>query len=104
MRVCDPFANESPFRDRAQLCPTSGVEFSGRMTAEEDVAVLASHLADLTRVVEDMALKVAGITERAATQQEATNAQQDRIEAAARELADVSSRLQAAADALRSAL
>lgn len=74
------------------------------MTAEDDVATLATHLADLTGVVEGLALQVASIRERAATQQEATDAQQERIEHAAAELADVSSRLWAAADALRTAL
>jgi hypothetical protein len=54
--------------------------------------------------VENLARQVTAIRDRAVNQQEATDAQQDRIELAARELADVSSRLQAAADALRTAI
>jgi len=74
------------------------------VTSEDDVATLAGQLADLTRVVEDLARQITAIRDRAVNQQEATDAQQDRIELAARELADVSSRLQAAADALRTAI
>ena len=74
------------------------------VTSEDDVATLAGQLADLTRVVEDLARQITATRDRAVNQQEATDAQQDRIELAARELADVSSRLQAAADALRTAI
>jgi hypothetical protein len=67
------------------------------MAGEEDTAVIAGQLADLTRAVEQMANQLATVRERADTQQE-------RIDLAARELAEVSSRLQAAANALRESL
>ena len=74
------------------------------MTSDEDVASVAGQLADLTRTVEEMARQITALRDRADSQEEATGFQQERIELAARELADVSSRLQAAADALREAL
>jgi hypothetical protein len=67
------------------------------MTQREDTALIAGQLADLTKAVEDMADQLGSIRERADTQQE-------RIDLAARELTEVSSRLQAAADALRASL
>jgi hypothetical protein len=59
--------------------------------------MIAGQLAELTRAVEDMAAQLSMIRERADTQQE-------RIDLAARELAEVSARLQAAANALRESL
>ena len=59
--------------------------------------VIAGQLADLTRAVERMADQLQIVRERADTQQE-------RIDLAARELAEVSSRLQAAANALRESI
>jgi hypothetical protein len=59
--------------------------------------MIASQLAELTRAVEQMADQLMVVRERADTQQE-------RIDLAARELAEVSSRLQAAANALRESL
>jgi DNA repair ATPase RecN len=56
--------------------------------------MIAGQLADLTRAVEEMANQLSAVRERADTQQE-------RIDLAARELAEVSARLQAAAIALR---
>jgi hypothetical protein len=67
------------------------------MTKEEDTAVIAGQLAELTRAVERMADQLATVRERADTQQE-------RIDLAAGELAEVSSRLQAAANALRESI
>jgi flagellar capping protein FliD len=67
------------------------------MTQKEDMALIAGQLADLTQAVKDMADQLISIRERADTQQE-------RIDHAARELTEVSSRLQAAADALRESL
>jgi chromosome segregation ATPase len=67
------------------------------MAAPEDTMVIAGQLADLTRTVEQLTSQLETVRERADTQQE-------RIDLAARELAEVSSRLQAAADALRQAL
>jgi methyl-accepting chemotaxis protein len=67
------------------------------MTQQEDTALLAGQLADLTEAVKGMADQLNSIRERADTQQE-------RIDLAARELTEVSARLQAAADALREAL
>jgi hypothetical protein len=67
------------------------------MTQREDTALIAGKLADLTEAVKNMADQLNSIRERADTQQE-------RIDLAARELTEVSSRLQAAADALRASL
>ena len=67
------------------------------MTQCEDTALIAGQLADLTNAVKDMADQLSSIRERADTQQE-------RIDLAARELTEVSNRLQAAADALRESL
>ena len=67
------------------------------MTQREDTALIAGQLADLTAAVKDMATPLSSIRERADTQQE-------RIDLAARELTEVSARLQAAADALRAAM
>ena len=64
------------------------------MTAEDDTAIVAGQLADLTRAVEQMAEQLKSLRTRADNQQE-------RIDLAARELTEVSDRLQAAANALR---
>jgi hypothetical protein len=64
------------------------------MTEQADTAMTAGQLADLTRAVEQMADQLGVVRERADNQQE-------RIDLAARELAEVSARLQAAATALR---
>lgn len=71
------------------------------MTEEDDTALIAGQLADLTKVVEEMARQLQGVLQRAATQQVRADTQQERIDLAARELAEVSERLQAAANALR---
>ena len=67
------------------------------MTQREDTALIAGELAGLTNAVKEMADQLTSVRERADTQQE-------RIDLAARELIEVSSRLQAAADALRASL
>ena len=67
------------------------------MTEQADAAIIASQLAELTRAVEEMADQLSVVRERADTQQE-------RIDLAARELAEVSARLQAAATALRESI
>jgi hypothetical protein len=59
------------------------------MTEQQDTAMIAGQLADLTQAVEKMASQLVAMRERADTQQE-------RIDLAARELAEVSTRLQAA--------
>ena len=64
------------------------------MTQEEDTALIAAQLADLTGTVEAMAKELKAQQQRAETQQE-------RIEIAAQELVEVSERLQVAANALR---
>jgi molecular chaperone GrpE (heat shock protein) len=71
------------------------------MTAKEDIASVAAQLADLTRTVETMAEQLKEVRDRAETERERTDIQQERIDLAARELTDVSDRLQAAANALR---
>lgn len=67
------------------------------MAHEEDTAAIAGQLAELTRAVDRMANQLNTVRERADTQQE-------RIDLAARELAEVSERLQAAANALRESI
>jgi DNA repair ATPase RecN len=67
------------------------------MADGEDAMMIAGQLADLTRAVEQMANQLEAVRERA-------NTQQERIDLAARELAEVSSRLQAAANALRESM
>jgi methyl-accepting chemotaxis protein len=67
------------------------------MTQGKDTELLAGQLADLTEAVQAMADQLTSVRERADTQQE-------RIDLAARELTEVSSRLQSAADALRESL
>jgi hypothetical protein len=67
------------------------------MTEQQDTAMIAGQLADLTQAVEKMASQLVAMRERADTQQE-------RIDLAARELAEVSTRPQAAANALRESI
>ena len=80
------------------------------MVSQEDTAIIASQLADLTRHVEQMAAQLKALGERADshdrradTQQVRSDIQQERIRVAAGELAEVSDRLHAAANALREA-
>jgi predicted nucleic acid-binding Zn-ribbon protein len=73
------------------------------MTTREDIASVAGQLAGLTRTVEEMANQLSALQKSAVNQQARSNAQQERIDIAARELAEVSARLQAAASALRQA-
>jgi hypothetical protein len=95
----------APFAAAERLLPdpleprVSGVRWRYReqMAKQEDTAVIAGQLADLTRTVERMASQLVTMRERADTQQE-------RIDLAARELAEVSTRLQAAANALRESI
>jgi hypothetical protein len=88
------------------------------VTVEEDIATVAGQLADLTRTVEHMAGEMKTLRENADKRQlqadkrqlqaddqyALADTQQARIEQAARELADISERLQAAANALRESI
>jgi DNA repair ATPase RecN len=67
------------------------------MTEQRDTAMIAGQLAELTRALEQLSNELVAVRERADTQQE-------RIDIAARELAEVSERLQAAANALRESI
>lgn len=71
------------------------------MTDETDIGLIAGQLADLTRDVEEMAKQLHRVLEEAAGQRTRADVQQERIDLAARELTEVSDRLQAAANALR---
>lgn len=71
------------------------------MTAQQDTALIAGQLADLTRTVGELADQLKGLRERADNAQERADTQHERIDLAARELTQVSDRLQAAAHALR---
>jgi DNA repair ATPase RecN len=64
---------------------------------EHDTAAIAGQLAELTRAVEQQANQLGEVRERA-------NTQQERIDLAAKELAEVSERLHAAANALRESI
>jgi len=84
---------------------------SGEITTEEDIAAVAGQLAELTHEVEEMAAQLKALRDRADNQERAVGiqreqaeVQQERIDLAARELAEVSARIQAAADALRASL
>jgi hypothetical protein len=74
------------------------------MTAQDDIASVAAQLAVLTRTVEEMADQLKEVRERAESERERSDTQQERIDLAARELTDVSDRLQAAANALRESI
>ena len=85
------------------------------VTTQEDIAQVAAQLAELTQTVEAMAKDLKAMTERADTQEARSDnwrtiadiqdddalMQQERVDLAARELADVSRRLQAAATLLQ---
>jgi peptidoglycan hydrolase CwlO-like protein len=75
-----------------------------KMAAEGERAHIAGQLADLTRAVQQMADQLKTLGERADSQQERAETQQGRIDLAARELAEVSERLHAAANALRESI
>ena len=72
--------------------------------ARKDRATVARQLAALTQTVEEMAGQLKEVRERAENERERTDVQQERIDLAARELSDVSDRLQAAATALRESI
>ena len=74
------------------------------MIEDADIALIAGQLADLTHTVEEMAKKLQRLLESAVSQQTRADVQQERIDLAARELTEVSDRLQAAANALREAV
>jgi hypothetical protein len=74
------------------------------MTEDADIALIAGQLADLTHTVEDMAAQLQRLLQEAASQRTRADVQQERIDLAARELTEVSDRLQAAANALRQAV
>jgi|SRR5579864_2402809 len=72
----------------------------------EDIATIAGQLADVTRTVEEMAKRLAALEKPSghASQQERTKTRQERNDHGARELAELSERLQAAVDALRASI
>ena len=74
------------------------------MTEQTDIGLIAGQLADLTHTDEEMAKQLKGLLEEAAGQRTRADVQQERIDLAARELTEVSDRLQAAANALRQAV
>jgi hypothetical protein len=98
--------HEQTFQDRdcSLTFDARTSKFRETVTAEEDTAMVAGQLADLTRAVEGMAAQLNALRTRADSQQERADIQQERIDLAARELAQVSERLQAAANALRESI
>ena len=71
------------------------------MTEDADIELIAAQMAELTHVVQDMGRQLSRLVDASVTAQTRADVQQERIEIAARELAEVSDRLQAAANALR---
>lgn len=71
------------------------------MEDDSDLALVAGQMAELTHVVEGMAKQLQLLLDATATALTRADVQQERIEIAAHELAEVSDRLQAAANALR---
>jgi hypothetical protein len=71
------------------------------MTRDDDTALIAGQLADLTHKVEEIEKQLATVLSRTEGLLKLADTQQERIDIAARELAEVSERLQAAANALR---
>ena len=71
------------------------------MTEEQDTALIAAQLADLTQTVGVMAKELQTLRERTHQQVQRADIQQDRIDIAGRELGEGSDRLQAAANAHR---
>jgi hypothetical protein len=74
------------------------------MTTKEDIASVAAQLAGLTKTVERMSGQLTALRQGAVNLEERSDTQEDRINIAARELAEVSERLQAAANALRQSM
>jgi molecular chaperone GrpE (heat shock protein) len=70
-------------------------------TTQQDIESVAAQLAELTRSVNQMASQLTALRDGAEKQQERADTQQERIDLAAKELTEVSDRLQAAANALR---
>jgi len=72
-------------------------------SASEEIATIAGQLADVTRTVEELAKRLAALPKlsASASQRERTESRQERNDHRAKELAEVSERLQAAVDALR---
>ena len=114
-KIVRPADNVEPVERSSAL----GLE---KVTTQEDIAQVAAQLAELTQTVEAMAKDLKAMTERADTQEARSDTQearsdnwraiadiqdddalmqQERVDLAARELADVSRRLQAAATLLQ---
>jgi AraC-like DNA-binding protein len=74
------------------------------MTEQTDIGLIAGQLADLTHTVEEMEKRLQRLLEETSGQRARADVQQERIDLAARELAEVSERLQAAANALRESI
>ena len=77
---------------------------SRAIAPDEDIAAIAGQLAELTHAVETLTARLNSQEDLAGVQAERAEIQQERIELAARELAEVSARLQSAANALRPTL
>jgi hypothetical protein len=95
---------EEPWPGPGRLCDLADVALESarvRMTEDADIELIAAQMAELTHVVEDMGKQLHRLVDASVTAQTRADVQQERIEIAARELAEVSDRLQAAANALR---
>ena len=100
----DPAWHERQIRVVARFGRRASRHRIWHVTAREDIAVVASQLATLTQSVEEMAGQLKELRERSEGERERMDIQQERIDLAARELTDVSERLQAAANALRESI
>ncbi len=71
------------------------------MTSDEDTAMIAGQLAELTKTVEQMGNQLRSLRESSEGHRLRAETEHERMDLAAKELAEVSARLQAAAAALR---
>jgi predicted nucleic acid-binding Zn-ribbon protein len=110
IKVAQAHVVQTPVEARPVACheparlPVTRAYDREAVSAEADIASVAGQLAALTQTVEEMERKFAALRERADRQQTRSEVQQERIDLAARELAEVSARLQAAANALRESI
>jgi flagellar capping protein FliD len=74
------------------------------MTSESDTELIAGQLAALTDQVTELSKQLETLLERSEDAEARADTQQERIDLAARELGEVSARLQAAANALRESI
>jgi chromosome segregation ATPase len=88
----------------APLPAPSKIAPEEEMASESDSALIAAQLAVLTSQVAELSRQLETLLERSDDADARADTQQERIDLAARELGEVSARLQAAANALRESI